>query len=542
MANARKVLVIGLDGATFRLLKPMAESGEMPEIGRLLKAGCHGELRSTFPPLTPPAWSALMTGMNPGKHGVVSFRRAPAGYRTGDFINANSLRARTLWEIVGGAGRTVGAINVVPSYPVRPVNGFMVACMLSPPGAKDIIYPPEFRPLLGDDYVISLEPPKQLIATAPDYREQALDYLKRLRQLGLRRREVALRLMNERPCDLLAVIFYEPDRVQHFFWKHLTGSGPEGATAEAVAEIAAAARAIYRDLDASVAELIRNSGPDTIAFIVSDHGFADSPDRFVYVNRWLADRGLLHVHKTWRMRRRVVRYLPANLRKRLDTVEGVFVNWGRTHAWCEAMETRSAGVWLNVQGRQAEGLVTPGKDYERLRDEIIQGLRELHDGDRLVFKQVARREEVYNGPVTELAPDILLYANPSHGLRFNGLRPELRARSAFTQFVEYGFTGAHEPAGIYIVAGPDIAPLGQCEMKPIEALAPSILTFMGLPVPDGMDAPPMVDFLTPEARATTPVTYVPDVDPVATSVDDGYGSEEDREQVEARLRALGYVE
>lgn len=542
MGDRKKVLVIGLDGATFRLLKPMAESGEMPEIARLMKAGCHGELRSTFPPLTPPAWSAFMTGKNPGKHGVVSFRRAPAGYRTGDFINANSLRARTLWEIVGSTGRTVGAINVVPSYPVRPVNGFMVACMLSPPGAKDIIYPPEFRPLLGDDYVISLEPPKQLIATEPDYVAQALDYLKRLRNLGLRRREVALNLMKERPCDLLAVIFYEPDRVQHFFWKHLAGAGPEGAKPEAVAEIAAAARAIYRDLDTSVAELIRQSGPDTTTFIISDHGFADSPDRFVYVNRWLADRGLLHVHKTWRMRRRVLRYLPANLRKRFDTVEGVFVNWGRTHAWCEAMETRSAGVWLNVEGRQAEGLVKPGKDYERLRDEIIQGLRELHDGDRLVFKTVARREEVYNGPVTEIAPDILLYANPSHGLRFNGLRPELRARSPFTQFVEYGFTGAHEPAGIYIVAGPGIAPLGRSDMKPIEAIAPTILAFMGLPVPDGMDAPPMMEFLTPEARAATPVTFVPDVDPAAPSDDDGYASEEDREQVEARLRALGYVE
>ena len=201
---ARKVLVIGLDGATFRLLGPMMEAGELPELSRLVASGCHGELNSTFPPLTPPAWSAFMTGKNPGKHGVVSFRRAPAGYRTGDFINAKSLRARTLWEIVGETGRTVGAINVVPSYPVRAVNGFMVACVLAPPGAQDIIYPPEYRPLLGDDYEISLEPPKQLVASEPGYRDQALDYLGRLRRLGQRRLEVTLRLMRERPCNLLA--------------------------------------------------------------------------------------------------------------------------------------------------------------------------------------------------------------------------------------------------------------------------------------------------------------------------------------------------
>ena len=95
------MLVIGLDGGTFRLLKPLMDAGVMPELASILQSGCHGELRSTFPPLTPPAWSAFMTGKNPGKHGVVSFRRAPKGYRTGDFINARTLKARTLWEEKG---------------------------------------------------------------------------------------------------------------------------------------------------------------------------------------------------------------------------------------------------------------------------------------------------------------------------------------------------------------------------------------------------------------------------------------------------------
>ncbi len=120
---SRRVLVIGLDGATFRTLAPWAAAGEMPELARLMAAGCHGELRSTFPPLTPPAWSSFMTGKNPGKHGVFSFRRlATTAYRSGDLITANQLRARTLWELAGDAGFAVGAINVPPSYPVRPTS------------------------------------------------------------------------------------------------------------------------------------------------------------------------------------------------------------------------------------------------------------------------------------------------------------------------------------------------------------------------------------------------------------------------------------
>ena len=130
------LLVIGLDGATHRLVDPLLAAGEMPELARLMAAGCHGVLRSTFPPLTPPAWSSFMTGKNPGKHGVMGFRGRPTGYQSGDWISSRNVRARTLWDIVGEAGKTVGAINVVPSYPVRPVNGFMVACMMAPPGAR----------------------------------------------------------------------------------------------------------------------------------------------------------------------------------------------------------------------------------------------------------------------------------------------------------------------------------------------------------------------------------------------------------------------
>jgi arylsulfatase A-like enzyme len=93
-----------------------------------------------------------------------------------------------------------------------------------------------------------------------------------------------------------------------------------------------------------------------------------------------------------------------------------------------------------------------------------------------------------------------------------------------------------------VIAGPGIARLGRQEPKPIESIAPTVLALFGIPIPDGMDAHPLLDFLTPEARAENPVRYVPDVDPVPQNEDEGYGSEEDRAQVEARLRALGYVE
>jgi predicted AlkP superfamily phosphohydrolase/phosphomutase len=538
----RRVLVIGLDGATFRLLKPFAANGLMPRLGALLAEGCHGELRPPFPPLTPPSWSTYMTGKNPGKHGVIGFRMPPSGsYRMGDFVSTRALRVRTLWEIVSEAGLTVGTMHVVPSYPVRPVNGFMVGCMLAPPGAQDVIYPPELRPLLGEDYAISVEPPQQLVATEPGYRERALDYLRQLRRLGQRRLATALRLLRERPCDLLSVIFYEADRVQHFFWSHVAGDGPAGVDRAVVDELATEARAIYADLDVAVGELRAACGPETVTLVVSDHGFGPAPARHVHVNRWLADHGFLRVHRTWNLRRRLVKRLPRELRKRWDTVENVFVDWSRTQAWCDALETRSAAVWVNVRGRLPQGCVAPGAEYDRVCEDIRAGLAALRDGDRPAFQLVARRGELYHGPMTELAPDLMLYCSPSHGLRFNGIRPELRARRTFVDFQDYGFTGAHEPSGIYAVAGPGVRAGGEGPAWNMDAVAPTILALLGVPVPDGMDGTPILDFLTPETRATVRVEYAPDHDP--QPVPEGEApSAADQEQIEARLRALGYVE
>ena len=457
----RRVLVIGLDGATFNLIDPWVADGDLPELARLMNAGSHGELRSTFPPLTPPAWSSFMTGKNPGKHGIFAFRHpAAAGYASGKLITANSLQARTLWQIVGDGGLQVGAINVPPSYPVRPVNGFMVACMFTPPGERTLTYPPEIQATLGDDYEITVSPPGQLRTTDPDYGERCLEYLDRIRRLAQRRFELTRRLMEERPWDLLSVVFYEPDRIQHFFWSHLTTTGPIGADQNLVAELRREARSIFHQLDEAIGQLVRAAGPETITLIVSDHGFGPAPQRFVHVNRWLVENGWLRPHTAWRSRRWLVKQLPRRIRSRYKTAENVLINFSRSSAWCEVMDARSAGVWINLRGRQPLGRVTPGKEYDAVRNELIGALGDLKENGCPVFDLVAPREAVYHGPMTNLAPDILLAAGARHGFSFS-LRGEVAASSPFTPFDWNGYTGTHEPAGVYIVAGPGISPRGR---------------------------------------------------------------------------------
>src|SRR4030042_6947088 len=139
--NAR-VIVMGLDGATFDLILPWVEQGYLPTFKRLMKEGAWGELESTTPPLTGPAWSSFITGKNPGRHGIYDFvKRNPQGYQW-QTINATHRDGMSLWRLLSDHGRKVVVFNVPVTYPPEAVNGVMISGDLPPRKAPDFIFPP----------------------------------------------------------------------------------------------------------------------------------------------------------------------------------------------------------------------------------------------------------------------------------------------------------------------------------------------------------------------------------------------------------------
>ena len=98
--NGRRLILLGLDGATFANLRPWAEDGTLPNLNRIMTEGAWGELASTVPPTTPPAWSAAITGKNPGKHGIFDFRESPYKHRHRPLITGASVRGRKIWNIL----------------------------------------------------------------------------------------------------------------------------------------------------------------------------------------------------------------------------------------------------------------------------------------------------------------------------------------------------------------------------------------------------------------------------------------------------------
>jgi predicted AlkP superfamily phosphohydrolase/phosphomutase len=256
-------------------------------------------------------------------------------------------------------------VNVPPSYPLRPVNGYVVGCLLTPPGER-LADPPSVTPLL-DDYVVDLKAPRQLRADMTTFTERSTSYLAALVDMTRRRTDATLRLATAHPTDVLCVVFYSPDRVQHNFWDELTGREVGNpAVMDAIARV-------YRALDEAIGRLVDQAGPDATVILVSDHGFVPRPARSVRVNRWLAGEGLVAEHAYWRLRRSIVGRLPERLRRRYITLDRTGAPRGARAG--PRRSTTRPGIWVHVRGRYPLGTVGPVATTEAVRAHVVRGPR-----------------------------------------------------------------------------------------------------------------------------------------------------------------------
>src|SRR5688572_9116188 len=151
-----KVFLLGLDGATWDIFGPLADSGRLPNLDRLRKEGVGGTLRSIFPPLSPVAWTSVMTGQNSGRHGVFEFLEYEHDPLGGRVNSSRAIRSELVWEIAGRHGKATVAGAVPMSYPHRKAPGFYLGDFLSPPDAPDFASDPalfaELEQHLGRPY------------------------------------------------------------------------------------------------------------------------------------------------------------------------------------------------------------------------------------------------------------------------------------------------------------------------------------------------------------------------------------------------------
>jgi predicted AlkP superfamily phosphohydrolase/phosphomutase len=538
------VLVIGLDGATFDVVRLWAEAGIMPHLSRLLNEGISAPLVSTVPPITGPAWSSFATGNHPGKHGNLDFRIKGKNYSLRP-ISSNTIRSLKLWEALSQAGKRIGVVNVPVTYPPTPVNGLMVSGMLTPSVDSDFAYPPELK--------------EELLRRWPDYSfavpwreyegigvEGLLDALRYVTQ---QRKELTLYCLKREAWDFFMTVFVGMDRVQHCLWRFLDPQHPS-YTVDLAERYLPLIQDYYKFLDEAVGEVISTARGKANVIIMSDHGFGPLWKE-VDLNRWLANEGLLAYHnrrqglagRTWHLGRRIARAVPGLQRvfklsygKRLkqsiwEATLSNTIDWERTRVYCHA----HGGLFINLAGRESQGIVHQ-YEYEALRDELmerLQGMVDPETGERVVYR-VQRREEVYHGPALDWAPDVIVTENDERYFLGFITTPYLRS------FEETLWkSGYHRPEGILIATGPGFDSAGELGSASIVDLMPTILYLLNVPIPQDLDGQVLKGMLNKKLLASHPPIFrEPDG---SEPGEDSHQSEEDDALLVERLRSLGYL-
>ena len=561
-----RLLIVGLDAATFDLICPWIGEGKLPNLAALMKNGAWGRLASILPPITPPAWTSFMTGKNPGKHGIFHFLGPRPGTYKLSYLNAASRRAKTIWRMLSDAGYTVGPMNIPFTYPPEHLNGFQISGMDTPSEKSPFIYPPELRSEL-----VSLLGRFQFDIRYLGYmstdarRERVLAEMEKLDHQWL---SASLYLMEKHPADAMMFTFMSIDTVQHHFWQYMDPTHHLHNPA-AVERFGDAVLRVYQRLDDAVGQMLQKTSSDTSVLIVSDHGGGPTSDRVVYLNRYLAQLGLLHYRKDERsalkkLTQKVVRGSYTLLRSTLSSRQKSFlartlprlrksfesavtsfnqIDWTRTRAYCSAS---SPSIWINLRGVKPRGIVEQS-EYEPLLKLISDKLKELKDPrtDEPVIKRILRREEIFHGPYANEAADLILdwwetsHFSTSHSFPEDMLDPavEIRERRPSTES-EWG--GTHRRDGILIAHGKSFKKDAEIQGARLIDMAPTILYLMGQPVPEDMDGRVLEELFEPAFIAANRVQVGG-----SEGLDGGQGtqySDEEAAIVEERLKALGYIE
>lgn len=548
MSRPSMVAVIGLDGADWNILQPLLDAGRLPVLAGLMNRGAWARLKSVEPPVSSAAWTSMCTGVNPGAHGILGFARMD-GYGS-QIIRSGDVRAPQLWDILRAAGLRSLVTNLPNLYPPVDVNGVMVTGMLTPDAASRWVHP---KPLQESLLHAGLG-----FAPRPTVRELhrlgAEDARRVLGESAALQGRTVLRLLREGPFGLVFTVLDTGDLAHHAYLGRAHAEAVE--TGQALLDTSAGSIIAKHldDLDELLGEITRALPADAAILVVSDHGFEPKP-KTVYLNQWLATNGYLQRSRfggskdamNWRKRTvaellgklklgPLARLLPSGVRERQVAVPRLgrilhapSPNWRRTRAFLDPTAL-GAGIRINLAGREPQGTVSPGPEYESLRDELISRLLAWREPgtDLPVITHAWKREDIHPGPHNGAEPDVIV--------RY---RPDLKAAHTYDPALiapaEPDQAAWHSAEGVIIAAGPGIGPSGDLGAADIRDVAPTVLTLLGIAPPEHMEGRALA-CLTAEVREQAQVVALED------GVSAGSGlSGEDEAEVTARLEDLGYL-
>ena len=487
-ADRLRVLVVGIDSATWTVMRPMIERGELPTFARLVREGAAGDLETLSPTVSPAIWTTIATGVLPGKHGISAFigGEDPAHQLQ---ITSDRRRSAAIWEMANQQGLRADVINYWCTWPVEPIDGVIVSDRATVPNLPDRVSPARL-----------LKRVERLLGrNRPTPRPGGLEATQHAGIDEGRLCDLTLELMDREPAPLTIVYFRNLDIVQHNNWRYYEPDGFDVDPAEA-AKKRDIIPAAYRRYDGYLARLLASAPTDTTVVVLSDHGMETSaheaPVRVLHTNRLLEKAGLLSYTAMPMVDRGLS--LASGVTAPIDEPVVVYA--------------RDAGALPRVRAALAALRVEGAPLLEPLDEE----------GLRLRFRlgpAAADGEAAIVGPAGEF---------------------EL---GALVNLAESKVSGQHKRPlpGIVILHGPAIRPGATLHEAHVADVAPTLLALLGLPpaaVADGRVLRAALDDgvnATIDARSRVPYQRAPSASPARLPADV-------EEATKDELRGLGYIQ
>ena len=556
----KRLLVVGIDGASHSFVKGLIDSGELPFLGRLAQAGSLQPLASLAIPLTAIAWTTSYTGKNPGRLNIPGFVRQKKNSYLWEYVSPSDRASQDLWKIASDQGRRSILLGTIFCQNRGDFDGIFVGGEYCG-DIQRCVYPEHLKTVIFDRFQYDPYTSYRTVAEMNGYIDNKF--------------RIARYLHENHQWDLFFLGFMEPDTAHAFY--HLANP----------AFVVESYRAIDRGLEAFVGDL----GDDVDIVLYSDHGNRPYKKAF-HVNSWLHCQGYLQLKSRREVRRHHVRQMlrsiagmPTDwgLGKRAGHVAlagarvlmklfprlhkvllrcrhllpespkskpennvgrdlpitmdpGVLFDYSRTSAYAFLNHGGNfAGICLNRRGRHPEGVVAD-EEYEAKREELIRNLRAAVDPDdgRALIKNVWRREELFHGPYVGDFPDVVFEADDDY---FTYISEDNVSRNN----VAFAFPSCqHERDGFLLCSG---KPFRQGEGLPAQIvdMAPTLLYALDCAIPEDFDGKVIEGLFTPTHLLDHPINGAQLTTTLDPRLASGYSREEER-LIEQRLRELGYFE